>query len=139
MAAIEPVLGNLLLDVLLPNGASGTLTVGAGTYTQPFKLRYDSVRGTAATPGTDISSGGVSLAGLLTAAAASVSNVPTKANTGTASYTTGSSGTWNGCEVFSSDGTPKRVLYGPSSDLGKAFGVGDILAVNTGNLTGTVQ
>lgn len=139
MGAIEPVLGNLILDTLLANGASGTITIGAGTYTQPYKLRYDTVRGTAATPGTDGSSGGVSLAGLLTAGAASVSNVPTKANTGTVSYTTAGSGTWNGCEVFDSTGTPKRVLYGPSSDLGKAYGTGDILAVNTGNLTGTVQ
>lgn len=137
MAAIDPAVGNPLLDVLLPNGASGTLTLGALTLTQPYKCVFTSTLGTAAARGTSIQAG-ASLAGLLTAAAASVSNVPTKANTGTISITTASSGTWAGCEIEDSTGTPKRTLYGPSVSLAKAFNIGDILAVNTGNLTGTV-
>jgi hypothetical protein len=137
MAALDQAVGNPVLDVLLPNGASGTLTLGALTLTLPFKCVFTSTLGTAAARGTAIQAG-VSVAGLLTAAAASVSNVPTKANTGTISITTASSGTWAGNEIEDSTGTPKRVLYGPGTTLGKAFGIGDILAVNTGNLTGTV-
>ncbi|MGX7679065.1 hypothetical protein ACSMXN_09205 [Jatrophihabitans sp. DSM 45814] len=139
MGAIDQAVGNPILDVLLPNGSSGTLTLGALTLTLPFKCVFTSTLGTAAANGTAIQAG-VSIAGLFTSAAASVSNVPTKSNTGTISITvSGAGGTWAGCEIYDSTGTPKRVLYGPSSSLAKAYNTGDILAVNTGNATGTVQ
>lgn len=139
MAALDPAVGNPLLDVLLPNGASGTLTLGALTLTQPFNLRFMSVRGTAAANGTAITgTSSAAMNGNFTAAAASVSNVPTKSNTGALTITTSASGTWNGNEVWDSTGTPKRVMFGPTADLSKAFASGDILSVPIGSLTGTV-
>lgn len=136
MAALDPVVGNALNDVLLPNGASGTLTLGALTLTQPFTCKFASTRGTAAANATLITgTNSIAINGLVTAASASVSNVPTKSNTGAWSITTSSSGTWNGNEIWDSTGTPKRVLFGPTSDLGKAFAIGDILSIPTGNAT----
>lgn len=136
--AIDPAVGNPLLDALLANGASGSIVIGALTLTAPYKCRFTSTLGTAAAAGTDISSGGTAINGLFTSSAASVSNVPTKANTGAITYTTGSSGTWAGNEIYDANGTPKRVLYGPTSSLAKSFNSGDILSINTSNLTGTV-
>lgn len=139
MAALDPAVGNPLLDVLMPNGSSGTLTLGALTLTLPYNLKFIATRGSAGSNGTAITgTNSVSMAGQLTSTAASVSNVPTKANTGALTITTSSSGTWNGCEIFDSTGTPKRVMFGPTSDLGKAFASGDILSVPIGSLTGTV-
>jgi hypothetical protein len=61
--------------------------------------------------------------------------VPTKANDSVISITTTtSSGTWNGVEIFDANATPKRVLFGPTSALGKAYGIGDILSLPIGNL-----
>lgn len=139
MAALDPAVGNPLLDVLLANGASGTLTIGALTLTQPYNLRFMATRGSAGSNGTAITgTSSVAMNGQLTAGAASVSNVPTKANTGALTITTSSSGTWNGNEIWDSTGTPKRVMFGPTSDLGKAFASADILSVPIGSLTGTV-
>lgn len=139
MAALDPAVGNPLLDVLLPNGASGTLTLGALTLTQPFNLRFMGTRGSAGSNGTAITgTSSVSMAGQLTSGAASVSNVPTKANTGALSITASASGTWNGNEVWDSTGTPKRISFGPASDLGKAFASSDILSVPIGSLVGSV-
>lgn len=139
MGAIDPVVGNALNDVLLANGASGTLTLGALTLTLPYKCVFTSTLGSAGTTATAIQAG-VSIAGLFTAGSANVSNVPTKANTGTVSITvSGAGGTWNGVEIYDSTGTPKRIEYGPASALAKAYNTGDILAINTGNLSGTVQ
>lgn len=138
MSALDPVLGNALLDVLLPNGASGTLTVGAATYTLPFNMRFMGTRGTPGSNGTAITgTSSVAMNGQFTAGAASVSNVPTKANTGALTITASASGTWNGIEVWDSTGTPKRVVFGPTSDLGKAFATSDILSVPIGSLSGT--
>lgn len=140
MAALDPVVGNALNDVLLPNLGSGTITLGALTLTQPFACHFLGTRGSAGTNGTAITgTSSVSIAGTVATASASVSNVPTKSNTGAISVTTTSSGTWNGNEIWDATGTPKRVLYGPSSDLGKAFASGDILSIPTSNLTLTSQ
>lgn len=136
MAALDPVVGNALNDVLLPNAASGTLTLGALTLTRPYNCRFQSTRGLAGTNGTNITgTNSTGINGLLTNASASVSNVPTKSNTGAISITTSSSGTWNGIEIWDTTGTPQRVLFGPTSDLSKAFASGDILSIPTANLT----
>lgn len=136
MAALDPAVGNPLNDVLLPNGASGTLTLGALTLTQPYNCRYMTTRGTAGTNGTAITgTSSVSIAGSVATASASSSNVPTKSNTGAITITTSASGTWNGIEIWDSTGTPKRVLFGPTADLSKAFASGDILSIPISNLT----
>lgn len=136
MAALDPAVGNALNDVLLPNAASGTLTLGALTLTQPYNCRFQGTRGVAGTAGTNITgTNSTGINGLFTTASASASNVPTKSNTGAISITTSSGGTWNGLEIWDSTATPKRVLFGPTSDLGKAFASGDILSIPTGQMT----
>lgn len=139
MAALDPTVGNAFNDVLISNAASGTAVIGAITYTAPYTCKFQSTRGVAATPGTNITgTNSVAINGLFTNASASISNVPTKANTGAISITTSSSGTWNGNEIFDGNGTPKRMLFGPTSDLGKAFGSGDILSIPIASATLTV-
>lgn len=150
MAAIDAAVGNAILDLLLPGHASdttGTLVIphggaGAGlTLTMPFNVVFDATLATATVAGTAITgTSSVSLAGSATTAAATVSNVATKSNTGAISITTtsGVGSPWNGIRVMDSTGTPKRVLFGPTSPLGKAFVSGDILSVPIANLTGTI-
>lgn len=141
MAALDPVVGNAFNDVLMENAASGSIVVGALTLTAPWTVHFSATRGLAGTNGTDITgTATTTLAGKATAGSASVSNVPTKANTAAISITTTSAAgsPWNGIEYFDSTGTPKRVAFGPTSDLGKAFGSGDILSLPIGNNTSTV-
>lgn len=140
MAALDPVLGNALNDVLLANAASGStnLVIGTVTLTAPYNCRFMATRGAAGTNGTSITgTSSVAINGQFTAGSASVSNVPTKANTGALSITTTSAAgsPWNGIEVWDSTGTPKRILFGPTADLGKAFASGDILSIPIGNLS----
>lgn len=136
MAALDPAVGNALNDAILNNGSSGTVTLGALTLTLPYAVRFDGTRGVAATPGTVITgTSSTTLAGTVTSASSSVSNVPTKANTSALSITTSASGTWNGIETFDATGTPKRINFGPTSDLAKAFASGDILSIPTGQLS----
>lgn len=140
MAALDPVVGNAFNDVVTMNGASGSVVVGALTLTAPATVHFSATRGLAGTNGTDITgTATTTLAGKATSGSASVSNLPTKANTAIISITTSASGTWNGCEDFDATGTPKRINFGPTSDLGKAFGSGDILSLPIGNRTSTVS
>jgi hypothetical protein len=137
MAALDPAVGNPLNDALLNNGASGTVTIGALTLTLPYTVIFDSTRGVAGTGGTPITgTSSITLAGKVATGSASVSNVPTKANDAAISITTTSAAgsPWNGIEIKDSTGTPKRILFGPTSDLGKAFASGDILSIPIGNL-----
>lgn len=138
MAALDPVLGNALNDVLFANASSGTtnLSIGAVTLTAPYTVKFDGTRGLAGTNGTVITgTSSTVLNGKVATGSASISNVPTKANDSIISITTSASGTWNGIEVFDGNGTPKRVLFGPTSDLSKAFGSGDVLSLPIGNAT----
>jgi hypothetical protein len=140
MPALDPAIGNALNDALLNNGSSGTVAVGAVTLTLPMVMKYIATRGSAGVAGTAISgTNTVSLSGKFGTASTSISNVPTKSNDSAISITASASGTWNGIEVQDSTGTPKRTLYGPSSDLAKAFASGDILSVPASNLTLTTQ
>lgn len=139
-ASLDPALGNPLLDVLLNNAATGTVTLGTVTLTAPYNCRFQSTRGVAGTNGTNITgTNSTGINGLFTTAAASAANVPTKSNTGAISITATASGTWNGIETWDTSATPKRVQFGPTADLAKAFASGDILSIPTGSATGTVQ
>ena len=140
MAALDPVVGNAFNDVLLANAASGSvnLIIGSITYTAPYACRFDATLGTAATAGTVITgTSSVAINGLFTNASASVTNVPTKANTGAISITTTSAAgsPWNGIEIFDANATPKRILFGPTAGLAKAFASGDILSIPIANLS----
>lgn len=136
MAALDPAVGNPLNDALLANGASGSIVIGALTLTAPDLVHFSGTRGLAGTAGTDITgTATTTLAGKCATGSASITNVPTKANDAAISITTSASGTWNGIETKDATGTPKRKLFGPTSDLAKAFGSGDILSLPIGNLT----
>lgn len=146
MAALDQAIGNALNDFLLPGASSGdntgTLVIpaaggGSGiTLTKPFNVVFDSVLSTATVAGTAIAgTSSTTLVGKAGTASTSVANVPTKSNDAIISITTSASGTWNGNRIMDSTGTPKRVLFGPTSALGKAFASGDILSIPVGNLT----
>jgi hypothetical protein len=140
MAALDPVVGNALNDVLLANAASGStnLTIGTVTFVAPYNCRFMATAGTAAANGTAITgTSSVGINGSVANASASVSNVPTKSNTAAISITTTSAAgsPWNGIEIWDSTGTPKRVLFGPTTNLAKTFASGDILSIPIANLT----
>jgi hypothetical protein len=148
MTMVDAAVGDPFLDFLLAGAAgdtSGTIAIpaaggGAGiTLTKPFNVVFDATRATstvAGTPSTGTSS--VSLAGKAGTAAAPVSNVPTKNNDAIISITATASGTWNGIRVMDSTGTPKRVVFGPSTDLSKGFASADVLAIPVSQLTATL-
>lgn len=148
MTALDEAVGNALLDFALAGAAgdtSGTIVIpaaggGAGiTLTKPLNVVFDATRATASVAGTAITgTSSTTLAGKCGTASASVSHVPTKNNDAIISITASAGGTWNGIRVMDSTGTPKRVVYGPAADLGKAFLSGDILAVPANNLTATL-
>lgn len=136
---------NDVLDQTLPNGASGTVTIGATTYTLPFRVIFLSTLSTAATQGTEWSTsggytnssaggatGGVALNGLLTAAASAAS----KANTGAVTVTNAPAGTWADNEVHDSTATTqKRVVFKGTPSLAKTVNAGDTCTISIGSLT----
>jgi hypothetical protein len=129
---------NDILDAGFNGGASGTITLGATTYTLPFRLKFLSTVSTAATAGTEWSTsggytaGGVSLSGLWSTAAASAS----KANTGAVTVTNAPAQTWADNEEQDSTGTPKRMNFKGTPSLAKAVNSGDTCTVPIGSFTG---
>lgn len=137
---------NDVLDATLQNGASGTFVLGATTYTLPLKMKFLSTLSTAATAGTEWSTGGgytqsaggavggVALNGLFTTAAASAS----KANTGAVTVTNAPAGTWADNEIVDSTATTnKRLVFKGTPSLAKTVNAGDTVTIAIGNLTGT--
>ena len=132
---------NDVLDVILANGASGTMVIGATTYTLPSRVKFLSTVTTAGTQGTEWStagsytagaSGGVSLAGLFTTAAAAAA----KANTGAITVTNAPAQTWADIEIQSSDATPKRIAFKGTPSLAKTVNAGDTCTIPIGSCTG---
>jgi len=130
---------NDCLDMYLNNGASGTLTIGATTYTLPIKLRFLSTVATAGASGTEwttsggYTAGGVSLAGSFGTAASAAS----KANTVAISVTNAPAQTWADNETVDSTGTPKRMVFRGGSSLAKTVNAGDTCVIAISGLTGT--
>lgn len=136
-----------MLDQTLPNGASGTVTIGATTYTLPFRCIFLSTLSTAASQGTEWTTsggytstsgggavGGVALNGNMTAAAASAS----KANTGAITITNAPAQTWADNEIHDSTATTqKRVVFKGTPSLAKTVNSGDTCTIAIGALTGT--
>jgi hypothetical protein len=138
---------NDVLDATLPNGASGTVTIGATTYTLPFRVIFLTTLSTAGTQGTEWATsggytnssaggatGGVALNGLLTTAASAAS----KANTGAVTVTNAPAGTWSDNEVHDSTATTqKRVVFKGTPSLAKTVNAGDTCTIAIGSLTAT--
>jgi len=96
-------------------------------------LSVAATQGTEWTTSGGYTAGGVSLAGLLTAAAASQS----KANTGAVTVTNAPAQTWADNEVKDSTGTPKRKVFKGTPSLAKTVNAGDTCTIAIGSLTGT--
>ena len=138
---------NDILDATLPNGASGTVTIGSTTYTLPFRCIFLSTVSTAGTQGTEWSTsggytsssgggatGGVAINGLFTTAAASAS----KSNTGAITVTNAPAGTWADNEIHDSTATTqKRVVFKGTPSLAKTVNAGDTCTIAVGNFTAT--
>lgn len=129
---------NDVIDAILQNGASGTYTLGATTYTLPLKIRFLSTLSVAATPGTEWSggsypAGGVALNGQLTAAASAAS----KANTGAITVTNAPATTWADNDIRDATGTPKNIVFKGTPSLAKTVNSGDTASIPIGNLTAT--
>jgi hypothetical protein len=130
---------NDILDLYVDTGASGTATIGATTYTKPYRIRWLSTVSVAGTPGTEwatasgYTAGGVSIAGLVGTAAASAS----KANTGAVSVTNAPAGTWADNDQYDSTATAKRMVFRGGASLAKTVNLGDTCTIGTGSLTWT--
>lgn len=128
---------NDVIDAYLPNGASGTFVIGSTTYTMPFKIRFLSTLSVAGTPGTEwlggsYPAGGISLAGLLTAAASAAA----KANTSAVTTTNSPATTWADNDVRDATGTPKNVVFKGTPSLAKTVNSGDTATIPIADLTG---
>lgn len=127
---------NDVLDLSVPNGSSGTVTVGSTTYTLPFKVELTTTVSTAGAAGTAFSGGSYAaqtLAGNCTTAAASAS----KSTTGTLTYSNMPAGTWADVFIKDSTATPKNVIFRGGSSLAKTVNAGDTCLISSGNLTAT--
>jgi hypothetical protein len=137
---------NDICDLTLNNTASGTVTIGATSYTAPWRVIFLSTVSTAGTQGTEWSTsggythsaagavGGVALNGQATAAASSAS----KANTGAITVTNAPAGTWADNELIdSSAGSNKRVAFKGTPSLAKTVNSGDTCTIAIGALTAT--
>jgi hypothetical protein len=137
---------NDVLDATYQNGASGTYTLGATTYTLPLKLKFLSTLSTAGTAGTEWTTsggytqsaggttGGAALNGKFGTAAASAS----KANDAAISVTNAPAQTWADNEIVDSTaGTNKRIVFKGTPSLAKTVNAGDTCTIAIGALTGT--
>ena len=136
---------NDLCDQTLPNAASGTVTIGATTYTLPFRILFLSTLSVAATQGTEWTTsggytsssgggaaGGVALNGLVTTAASAAS----KANTGAITISNAPAQTWADNEIHDSTATTqKRVAFKGTPSLAKTVNAGDTCTIAIGSLT----
>lgn len=132
---------NDLVDAAFSGAASGSFTLGAGTYNYPLKCRFQSTLSTAGSQGTEFpatggySAGGVSLSGLF--GGNGTASGGTKSNTGAVTVSNAPAGTWAGCEITDSSGTPKRMNFGPATSLAKTVNAGDTCTIPVGSLTGS--
>lgn len=137
---------NDVLDFTLPNGASGTVTLGATTYTLPFRLLWLSTLSTAGSQGTEwttaagytSSSGGGAVGGVaLNGNMATAASAASKANTGALTITNAPAQTWADNEVHDSTATTqKRVVFKGTPSLAKTVNLGDTCTIPIGSLTG---
>lgn len=128
---------NALEDILIPNGASGSVVLGALTYTLPGKIKWLSTVSTAGTAGTEWTggsypAGGVSLAG----AATSGASAGAKASTSALSVTNSPALTWADNEIQDSAGTPIRIQAKGTPSLAISVSSGSTATIPSGSLTG---
>lgn len=115
--------------------AGGALTA----LTSPTRIRLMTVNGSATAAGTELASGGGYTAGTgapsVTWAAASAGSQATNA---AVTVTNMPATTITGIEIWSSDGTPKRVEFGPLT-ASKTTASGDTLSFASGAITSALS
>lgn len=135
-----------VLDAEYDTGASGTLALGPVSarvnYTLPIKAEFTTTLSTDTTPGTPFSggsypAGGISLAGLMSAAVAG--SPSTKTNSGAVTATNMPAGTWQDVYTHDSTGTPKPMNFRGGSNLAKAVNAGDTCTVPASSWSGQEQ
>lgn len=113
---------NGLLDHLV-----GTASL---TITTPIKLALVTANGTDAAAGTEVTGGSYARQTIAFGAASG----GTISNSGTISFTNMPAATVVGIEVYDSNGTPKRLFYGPLT-ASKTTTAGDTLQFAAGSIT----
>lgn len=120
---------NALLDLLL----RGT----AYTVTTPIKARLMTANGSDSSNGTELGTSGGYTAGGQTITFGTAASGGTIANTAACTWTNMPAATIVGLELWSSDGTPKRLWYGALSSS-KTVASGDTFEFAIGDVTCTL-
>lgn len=126
------------LDQTIANAICTALTGGAAlSVTAPIKLRLTSTTPTATAAGTEITAGGGYTAGGVTTAGAwgTASGGSITNSAAAVSWTNMPAATINGCELWDSSATPKRIAW---AALTKTTSSGDTLTFATSQLTLTL-
>lgn len=136
---IDVGVANLLLDAI---HAAGAITINSIAFTGPVNIRAmsaiganDATAGTEITTGNGYTSGGAGLGAPTWAAAATVANVGSKSTNAVLNKTNMPARTIVALEEWSSDGTPKRVMWGAVTSL--TTNAGDTVSIASGALTDT--
>lgn len=131
---IDQTLANSLLDYLLPN----TGTVAAPTVTGPIKVRLMTANGSDTAAGTELATSGGYTAGGAAVTSWSSAAAGSKASSAAVSWTSMPSSTLTGVEEWSSDGTPKRVFWGPWSGGNITVAAGNTLTIPSTSLSNSL-
>lgn len=129
-----------LLSALCPNAATGTFTYSV---VAPLKVLFLSAIRTA-NNGSDTEwstsggyTAGTGFSGLTFAAPSTGASGATAVSNVAATITNAPAGTWAGCRVRDSTGTPKEIWYSPVSPS-KTINAGDTVTVPSGSFTGAL-
>lgn len=127
---IDAAHANNVLDASL-----GTASLTATT--TPLKLALMSAAGTNAVAGTEVTGGSYARQTITFTAAATVSNVPSTANSAVVTFTNMPAITTAAIELYDSAGTPKRKWQGNLASS-KTTGAGDTLSFAVGAVAVTM-
>ncbi len=100
--------------------------------TTPMMMRLMSANGSASINGTQVTGGSYAAQNVTSALGTEANGSVT--NTGTVSYTGMPATTTNGVEIWDSNGTPRRSLWGALTTP-KTTGAGDVLSFAASSLT----
>lgn len=138
-SGIDSTTSAALLTALLPNATTGTSTY---TVTAPLKCLFlSAVRSTDTGTDTEWSTSGGYTAGTgfsgLTFATGAAGAPSSSVSNVAATITNAPSGTWAGCKIVTSDGTPKTLFWAALTSS-KTVNSGDTVTVPSGSFTATL-
>lgn len=131
---IDQAFATSLLVGCSPNSGTGTFP----TVTGPIKVKLMTANGSDTAAGTELATSGGYTAGGLgeTLGTPSAGSVTT---TAAASWTNMPATTLTGVEEVSSDGTPKRMFWGPFSSGNIAVASGNTFTIASGSLSNAIS